>query len=70
MAVFASLFSRAEGLAAKAREVQESADEFTTLTDVAPIGIFRTDAGNRYIYTSPTWSEITGVRMEEALGRE
>jgi two-component system, sensor histidine kinase and response regulator len=69
VSVFANLFLRAQALAARAREVQASADEFWLLTDAAPIGIFQTDAQNRYVYTNPRWSEIMGIPPEEAAGR-
>ena len=39
-------------------------------TDAAPIGIFQTDADNRYVYTNARWSEITGVTADEAVGRD
>jgi two-component system sensor histidine kinase/response regulator len=66
---FANLFIKAELLAARAREVQASADRLRLLTDAAPVGIFQTDAENRYLYTNPRWSEITGVSADEAVGR-
>lgn len=69
VSVFARLFQKAEELAARAREVQASADQLRLLTEAAPIGIFQTDADNRYVYTNPRWSEITGLRPEEAAGR-
>jgi PAS domain S-box-containing protein len=69
VSVFANLFLRAEELAARARQVQESADQLRLLTDSAPIGIFQTDADNRYIYVNPRWSEITGMASGEAVGR-
>ena len=69
VSVFANLFTRAGTLAARAREVQASADQLRLLTDAAPIGIFQTDADNRYVYTNPRWSEITGVPAELATGR-
>ena len=70
VSVFANLFTRAEELAARAREVQTSADQLRFLTDAAPVGIFQTDAQNRYVYTNPRWSEITGLSAEKAAGRE
>jgi PAS domain S-box-containing protein len=70
VSVFANLFSRAEELAARARELQTSADQLRFLTDAAPVGIFQTDAQNRYVYTNPRWSEITGLSAEKAAGRE
>ncbi|MGI8425832.1 MAG: response regulator [Actinomycetota bacterium] len=69
VSVFAKLFIRAEELATTAREVQASADQLRFLTEAAPIGIFQTDAENKYIYTNPRWSEITGVQANEAAGR-
>ena len=70
VAFFAALFLRAETLAAEAREVQAHADQLRLLTEAAPIGIFQTDMDNRYIYTNPRWTEITGVGPEEAVGRK
>jgi two-component system, sensor histidine kinase and response regulator len=66
---FANLFVKAEALAARAREVQASADQLRLLTDSAPIGIFQTDAQNRYVYTNPRWTEITGIPANDAVGR-
>ncbi len=68
VSVFANLYLRAEVLAAQAQEVQKLADQLTLLTDVAPVGIFRTDADNNYVYVNPRWSEITGVAFEDAIG--
>ncbi len=70
VSVFANLFRRAEDLAAQVRDVQTRADELRLLADAAPIGIFRTDARNRYVYTNPRWSEITGIPAAEAAGRD
>ena len=67
---FAHVFLNAENLAARSREVQETADQLRALTDAAPIGIFQTDADNRYVYTNAHWSEITGVEAVEAVGRK
>ncbi|HVE46645.1 MAG TPA: response regulator [Acidimicrobiales bacterium] len=69
VSVFANLFIKAQLLAARAREVQASADQLQLLTDAAPIGIFQTDAENRYVYTNPRWSEVTGISAEDATGR-
>jgi CheY-like chemotaxis protein len=67
--VFANLFVKARTLAAQSREVQASADRLLLLTDAAPIGIFHTDARNRYIYTNPPWTEITGISAQAATGQ-
>jgi len=69
VSVFANLFTKADELARRAREVQASADQWRLLTDSAPIGIFQTDVDNRYVYTNPRWSEITGIPAAEATGR-
>ena len=68
VSVFANLFIQAEVVAARAREVQRSADQLRLLTETAPIGIFQTDAENRYTYTNARWTEITGV-AERHRGR-
>ncbi len=67
---FAHVFLNAENLAARSRGVQETADQLRSLTDAAPIGIFQTDADNRYVYTNARWSEITGITADEAVGRD
>jgi PAS domain S-box-containing protein len=65
-----SVFVKAEVLATRAREVQASADQLRFLTDAAPIGIFQTDREDKFVYTNPRWSEITGIPPEEAAGRK
>jgi two-component system sensor histidine kinase/response regulator len=69
VSVFANLFIKAEALAQQAREVQESADHLRFLFEAAPIGIFQTDAENRYVYTNARWTEIAGLTAEKATGR-
>jgi PAS domain S-box-containing protein len=69
VSAFANLFLRAQELAAEAQRVQASADQLRLLTESAPIGIFQTDADNRYIYTNPRWSEITGMAAASAQGQ-
>ena len=70
VSVFVNLYLQAHAFAAQAKEVQASADHLKLLTDGAPIGIFRTDADNKYLYTNPRWTEISGVSAEDALGRD
>lgn len=67
---FAHVFLNAEFLAARARDVQAAVDQLRFLTDAAPIGIFQTDAENRYVYTNARWSEITEITADEAVGAE
>jgi len=69
VSVFANLYIKAQLLAAKALELQTSADRLRLLTETAPIGIFQTDAENRYVYTNPQWSQITGLTAEAAAGQ-
>jgi len=69
VAVFVNLFLRADRLAVEARAVKVSADRLSLLTDAAPIGIFQTDHTDRYVYTNPRWTEITGVAAESAIGQ-
>jgi PAS domain S-box-containing protein len=70
VAVLANLFMQAQANAAKARELQGTADQLRLLTETAPVGIFQIDAQNRYSYTNARWAEITGVSSEVAAGAE
>jgi CheY-like chemotaxis protein len=70
VSVFANLFIKANRLATWATEVETSADRLRLLTDTAPIGIFHTDRDNRYIYTNPRWTEITGMAAAAAAGQD
>ena len=68
VAFFVTVFVKAYELASQAADVQASADQLRMLTEAAPIGIFQTDADNKYVYTNPQWSRITGVSAEAAAG--
>ena len=70
VSVFANLFIKAETLATQAQELQTSTDQLRLLTESAPIGIFQTDSHNRYLYTNPRWTEITGIPAAAAVGRD
>jgi two-component system, sensor histidine kinase and response regulator len=67
--IFANLFVEARRLAADAGTVQAFANQMRVLGEVAPIGIFMTDFENRFVYTNPRWSEITGIPSEEVIGQ-
>lgn len=69
VSVFANLYLRAEQLSERTRQLQESSDQLMLLTEAAPIGIFRVDADDNYLYTNPSWTEITGVAFADAVGR-
>jgi len=38
------------------------------LTELSPVGIFRTDASGNTTYVNPSWSQISGLSFQEALG--
>jgi PAS domain S-box-containing protein len=41
---------------------------FQTLAEVSPVGIFRTKPDGYTTYVNPKWSELSGLKFEEALG--
>src|SRR3989454_4691343 len=49
-------------------ELKASEERFRLLSAASPVGMFRTDAEGRVVYTNARWSEIAGVDGEEALG--
>lgn len=40
----------------------------STLADISPVGIFRTDTDGRCLHVNRRWCEITGLSVDEALG--
>ncbi|VXB84341.1 Histidine kinase [Flavobacterium sp. 9AF] len=50
------------------KEMTESENRYHILTEISPVGIFRTDATGYTTYVNPRWSEITGMPYEKALG--
>lgn len=48
--------------------LRESEERFRTLTEIAPVGIFLTDADQECVYVNERWTEITGVSAVEAHG--
>jgi PAS domain S-box-containing protein len=46
----------------------QSEKRYQTLTEVSPVGIFRTDALGYTTYVNKTWSEISGLSQDEAMG--
>ncbi|RKS13863.1 PAS domain S-box protein [Flavobacterium sp. 120] len=58
-----------EALRKKTEEdIFESEQRYHTLTEVSPVGIFRTDVTGYTTYVNPSWSQISGLSFEEALG--
>lgn len=41
---------------------------FQTLSEVSPVGIFRTSPEGDTTYVNPKWSELSGLTLEEAAG--
>jgi PAS domain S-box-containing protein len=53
----------------KAEEaVFQSEKRYHTLTEVSPVGIFRTDASGYTTYVNPSWTQISGLSYQKALG--
>jgi PAS domain S-box-containing protein len=50
------------------RELQASEKRYQTLTSVAPVGIFQTDKNGSTTYVNSTWSQISGLPPDRALG--
>ena len=38
------------------------------MTEVSPVGIFRTDASGYTTYVNPSWTQISGLPYQRALG--
>ena len=70
MSAFGDLFKEVCAACHLRAEVDTSTTRLRRLIDALPVGIFQTDADNRYTYTNSRWSEITGVSPEEAVGQE
>jgi PAS domain S-box-containing protein len=50
------------------QKVFESEQRYHTLTEVSPVGIFRTDVEGYTTFVNPSWCEISGLSFEEAIG--
>lgn len=50
------------------QELEDSRNQFRTLANISPVGIFRTDAEGRTTYVNPCWCQISGLSEKEALG--
>lgn len=48
--------------------IKESEQRYHTLTEVSPVGIFRTDNTGYTTYVNPYWSQLSGLTLEEAKG--
>lgn len=50
------------------KELEESEKRYEALTRVTPVGIFRTDIEGKTTFVNNTWSKISGLSYEEAIG--
>jgi PAS domain S-box-containing protein len=50
------------------RALRDSEERFRTLTEIAPVGIYLTDASQRCLYVNGRWCEITGLSADQARG--
>jgi len=48
--------------------LRENEQLFRSLTEAAPVGIFRTDAAGRCLYVNERWCEIAGLDAAAAMG--
>ncbi|MEA2625397.1 MAG: two-component system, sensor histidine kinase and response regulator [Candidatus Binatota bacterium] len=48
--------------------LQASEERFRSLSASSPIGIFQSDTSGRCVYANQRWLEISGLRLEDALG--
>jgi two-component system cell cycle sensor histidine kinase/response regulator CckA len=49
--------------------LQQSESRYQTLAAAAPVAIYRLDSEGRFIYMNQRWSELTGIPIDEAMGR-
>ncbi len=49
--------------------LRESEKRFRTLASHAPVGIFQTDASGETVFVNESWCAMTGLTVEEAMGR-
>ena len=51
------------------KALHDSEEQFRTLCNAAPIGIFRSDSEGNANYFNPRWEEITGIPAAQGLGK-
>ena len=49
-------------------ELTKSEQRYQTLANISPVGIFKTDTQGKTTYVNPTWTTISGLSAEEAMG--
>ena len=66
---FALEFFEEEIMRKQAEEaVAQSEKRFHTLTEVSPVGIFRTDLTGATTYVNQRWTQIVGISYEQSMG--
>ena len=50
------------------KALQHSEQGYRSIFNFAPVGIFRTDKNGVTTYVNPTWSQISGLSSEKAMG--
>lgn len=50
------------------RALRESEEQFRTLTDLAPVGVYLAGPEGYCQYVNPRWCEMTGLTADEAMG--
>lgn len=48
--------------------LKDSSHFFSTLAQISPVGIFRTDAQGNCVYVNERWCKISGMKYNDALG--
>jgi PAS domain S-box-containing protein len=51
------------------RALRESEERFRALAEDSPVGVYQQDLEGNCVYSNARWSEITGLRPDEAWGR-
>jgi len=59
---FVDLFQRA-------REARRSRERYDALSEIAPVGIFHTDAGGDCLWVNSLWCDLAGLSPAEASGK-
>lgn len=66
---FALEFFEEEMMRKQAEEaVAQSEKRFHTLTEVSPVGIYRTDLTGATTYVNQRWTQIVGINYDESMG--
>lgn len=58
-----------EAVRERTAALRESEEQFRTLCDFAPIGIFRSNLAGDALYLNPHWAKLTGRTVQEGLAQ-